>query len=388
MDKGVMPVSAVRTTNVAIEAARSGNGADLNMCVRERAFGQSLWAQCMHARNIVGNPQVETDARLRAPPRPFDLIAHADWSIRPVGRWRATAQRKAEGGWHIRASQPVGDVARLVPDLRAEARGGAALLGADLPIGAPVAWAAKAGVTSFRTVLPEFGQGPWENFYNVAAAPKDISPTRPFYPMRPGGTNVGQLVDGLGLANALALRRACDFDAAGKAKGSPLFWTMGGSQVGKAAGAFWRDVLAPALAAGQSNLWPFDGALADLARAGCVTVAETYPGEIYNWFDLALACPTKGMGKQSIEAREAEAPRLLKVGESLGAKFDPAAKSQIVSGFPDGKDDAFDAMVGLLGVMSVVEGARPEYAPAPKSSIADIEGWILGREPPPDKTPE
>jgi hypothetical protein len=50
----------------------------------------------------------------------------------------------------------------------------------------------------------------------------------------------------------------------------------------------------------------------------------------------------------------------------------------IRSSFTKG-DDAFDAAVGLFGMIQVSLGQRAPGEPD-KRAIRDIEGWILGRE--------
>jgi hypothetical protein len=80
------------------------------------------------------------------------------------------------------------------------------------------------------------------------------------------------------------LRRECEKKQAGRRAACPLFWTLGANQVGKGAIVGWRDVLAPALREGDVSLWPFDGRLLDLLKAGKIIIAETYPAECYGWF--------------------------------------------------------------------------------------------------------
>jgi hypothetical protein len=46
-------------------------------------------------------------------------------------------------------------------------------------------------------------------------------------------------------------------------------------------------------------------------------------------------------------------------------------------GFPQGKDDAFNAVVGLFGMLQVCLGQRAPSEPD-EPVIRDIEGWILG----------
>ena len=53
-------------------------------------------------------------------------------------------------------------------------------------------------------------------------------------------------------------------------------------------------------------------------------------------------------------------------------------RKEIQGGSPQW-DDAFDATVGLLGMLQVCLGQREPGAPDDRE-IRDIEGWILGRE--------
>lgn len=309
----------------------------------------------------------------------FDLLTHADWSKRAEGRWLAHASRSG-GGWRIEAARPVGDPGSLVCEIKGLAGSGAALLGVDLPIGAPIAWAAAAAVDRYLDALPAFGHGAWSRFYDPATAPDEISLTRPFYPASPGGARQRHLTEALGVPDMHALRRRCDLDAGGKPAATPLFWTLGAAQVGKAALDFWRSVLAPATAAETAWVWPFDGDLAALGARGGVVIAETYPGEVYNWFELDVRHANRSKRRQTDRANDAD--RMLAAGARLGAAFAPAAEAQVRTGFPDGGDDAFDAMVGLLGLLQIVEGGRPEGAPD-DAEVRMVEGWILGREPAP-----
>jgi hypothetical protein len=49
----------------------------------------------------------------------------------------------------------------------------------------------------------------------------------------------------------------------------------------------------------------------------------------------------------------------------------------IEQGFPEG-DDAFDAVVGLFGMLEVVTGKRQPGEPR-DDRIRKVEGWILGQ---------
>ena len=60
----------------------------------------------------------------------------------------------------------------------------------------------------------------------------------------------------------------------------------------------------------------------------------------------------------------------------IGLACDAQLIEAIKKGFDQGKDDAFDALVGLLGVLHVLKEHRSE---ATVHSHDLVEGWILGR---------
>lgn len=290
-----------------------------------------------------------------------DLVA-ADWSTHPTKRFVCHARYEGDV-WHIGAP-------RAPSDPFFAPTHGATLFGFDLPLGVPHAWAQRTGVTSFRTLLGELGQGRWSSFYEVAATSEEIALERPFYPRRPGGTSQTQLVEALGVPDIDALRRICDRKRPGHTTPCPLFWTLGANQVGKAALHGWREVFAPNLQ--DVALWPFDGTLQDLAQPGAQVCAEIYPADMYGWLGLE----TSG-SKRSQDVRRGHAARLLQV---TGARFSPEADAAIRDGFGGGKDgeDRFDAMVGALGLVMLATGERSWVEPE-DAWVRAVEGWIAGR---------
>ncbi len=312
-----------------------------------------------------------------APPTPR-LVAHADWGSQPAKRWLATARRDGKR-WRIDAPMHVEAPARLLPGLARDA--GAVVAGFDFPIGLPLAYARRASVREFRSLLPVLGGA----FFEVAERPEEISLLRPFYPMRPGGASQRQLVEALGLASADELWRACERATGSRRAAAPLFWTLGPQQVGKAAIAGWEEVLIPALrGAVEVVLWPFEGALPELLAPGRIVVAETYPAEYYARLGVDFAAPAEDgpSGKRVQASRAAQAPRLVAAARELDVELAPELHAQIGDGFgkrPDG-EDRFDATVGLLGMLGAVLGRHPAGEPA-DPEIRRIEGWILGQEP-------
>jgi mannose-6-phosphate isomerase-like protein (cupin superfamily) len=299
------------------------------------------------------------------------LVAHADWGSRARSRWIAAAETR-DGGWRVGPPRPVGEVSTLLPRLAEQAGGGCALVGFDFPIGLPAAYAERAGITSFREVLPELGRGEWARFFDVAERPGEISPRRPFYPRRPGGTSREHLHAGLGLDGDALLRR-CERATATRRAAAPLFWTLGAQQVGAGAIVGWRDVLQPALAKGALDvaLWPFDGRLEDLFAPGRLVVAETYPTDIYGQLGISFA----GRGKHDEGARAALGEALVAWAGRLGLELEPELDQGLRHGFKS--DDAFDAVVGLFGMLNVVSKYRAPGEPDDER-IRGIEGWMLG----------
>jgi SAM-dependent methyltransferase len=305
------------------------------------------------------------------------LVVHADWSANPNKRWMVRAT--LEGNRYVaHAPEPVGEPSTLLDRLHRRAGRDTVLIGFDLPIGLPALYAERAGVDSFVEWLPQLGSGQWAEFYSVAERPDQITPRRPFYPQRPGGTTMRHLLHGLGVDSSNDLLRLCDRGYPGRPAAAPLFWTMGPKQVGKAAISGWRDLLAPALRsyAPSVAVWPFDGELHELLQSGSVTVVETYPAEFYRHLHLELG------SKRNPEDRRANAPLLLEWADKLETVPTSEMSAVMRDGFgssPDG-EDPFDAAVGLFGMLNVVLGHRPPGEPS-DAIVRKVEGWMLGQLP-------
>jgi hypothetical protein len=287
-----------------------------------------------------------------------------------------TVIHPAGSGWSIAAPEPVGNPSTLLSRLRAIAAGGAVALGLDCPIGLPRAYAAAhrgaRDFPAFLRALPADGA-----FWQVAATLAEISPGRPFYPAR-GVRGMTRLAHAkaLGLPNAAALCRACDLATDGRPAGSPVFWTLGANQSGKAAIAAWRDLLVPALnGPDPPRLWPFEGKLAGLLRPGAVAVAETYPAEAMRQLGLV---PSGSKRRQA--DRAGYAPALSAALARLNTAPEGSAASAIAQGFGSDQagEDRFDSFLGALCVLSVALGARPDFVPA-DPWIQTWEGWVLGQ---------
>lgn len=303
-----------------------------------------------------------------------DLAAHADWSIDPRKRWITVAHRTTLG-WSLAAPRPVGDVTTLLTRLVQEAGDGAVALGADLPIGLPRAYAAARPETDFLAFLRNIHRMP--DFFTVCARLDDIRPDRPFYPARgiAGMTRLSHAL-ALGLTNASGLSRACDQATAERPAGAPLFWTLGANQSGKAAIAAWQYLILPAMAIGaRLRLWPFEGSFRSLLFPGSVALAETYPAEALRHLGLRL----RGSKRRQAD-RCATAGALMTAMDQQSATPDNAMRDTIHDGFgaDASGEDRFDSVLGVLCVLNVLAGNRPDIAPA-DPWINRWEGWVLGQ---------
>ena len=310
-------------------------------------------------------------------------VVHADWSMHPRKRWASRA-RLVDG-----ARYAVDAPALVTPEeLLSLLREPSVLAGFDFPIGIPSAYARRIGAPTFLEWLPGLGRAPYAAFFDVARTADEIALHRPFYPQGSRHVKRQHLVDGLGLTSPAELFRRCDV-AQGR-RACPLFWTLGGNQVGKAALTGWREVLRPAVAAGAA-IWPFDGALDELlAREGAIIV-ESYPGDVYGYVGATLPSVraddgTLERGKRSRRSRRESAEGVLRWahGADLDLDLDLDLSPQLVAQLRDGfgedgtGEDRFDAVIGLLGMLAVLGGSRGHGAPD-DDEVVLREGWILGR---------
>ena len=286
----------------------------------------------------------------------------------------AVAQRDG-AGWRVAAPRPVGDVTRFLARLRMEAAGGAVALGIDMPLGVPRAYAAARPEADFPAFLR--GLAARSGFFDVCGALTELGPERPFYPARGvAGITRAAHAAALGFADAAALSRCCDRATAERPAGAPVFWTLGANQSGKAAIAGWRDMLLPALAAGEDvRLWPFAGPFRSLLAPGAVAVAETYPAEALRHLGIRLAG-----SKRRQSDRAAVGAGLLAAMTGLGARPDAALADAAADGFgaDAAGEDRFDCVLGLLCLLNVLAGNRPDTAPG-DPWIGRWEGWVLGQ---------
>jgi len=307
----------------------------------------------------------------------FDQLLHADWSIGASKRWLASATH-GESGWLVQAPAQVGDSGQFLEKAFSSGSTQRVLAGFDFPIGVPSAYGIKTGFRNFREMLPALWRDGWSGFSAVAKLPAEISVTRPFYPMSSTkGVSRTELAAGLGVSSFDELLRICERRIEHRQAACSLFWTLGGNQVGKAALTGWQEIVRPALLRG-AKLWPFDGALSDLADAPGLVLAETYPAETYRM--VGAGFKPSAESKRNQEHRRSKAAPIMDWARKHGVLFTPDAQAALVDGFGASKsgEDRFDALLGLLGMIEVVE-ARQHERTEEHAVIPSWEGWILGR---------
>ena len=263
--------------------------------------------------------------------------------------------------------------------------GGAALVGFDVPIGIPAAYAASAGIATFRELLSSLADMAWPDFFAPAGSAFEVSVSRPFYPARVGDKRFAHLLAGLGLGAREEILRVCERATPNRGPACPLFWLIGANQVGKGALAGWQEMLIPALVGGRDwfRLWPFDGPLQDLVGPGTVTVVKTYPGEVYHRLGIRFPKSRSGErhGRRVQADRAASGATMIDWAHRAGVELSAQLTAEIVAGFdsrPDG-EDRFDAVVGLLGMLEVALGRRAAGEPL-NDQLTWVEGWIFGQE--------
>ena len=79
-------------------------------------------------------------------------------------------------------------------------------------------------------------------------------------------------------------------------------------------------------------------------------------------------------------ARRALAPMLRDAMAARRVAPSPGLAAMIVDGFgaDAAGEDRFDSVIGLLGLIGVLDGARPDFVPE-DPWIRRWEGWVLGQ---------
>lgn len=318
---------------------------------------------------------------------PFDIdeIYHADWSVGAKGRWKVHARRINDGnnGWCIDDMSPVGDIAPFINQLCQDGQTKTIWLGLDFPLGLCRAWYEKSGFENFASVQDWLSTPQGQGFFDICDDQSQITPNRPFYPARAGAKGSvkrAHLASGLGVDAFSNLHRTCEKATSTRNEAAVPFWTLGANQVGKAMLHGWQNLLLPGRDCGF-HIWPFDGDLARLSQTPGTTLIETYPAEIYGWLGLhEMTLPSGRFAKSRQDARRDAIAHLMPMLESWGIVMEPSLYQRIANGIDNahGKDDAFDALIGVIGLIMIAMGKRAENL-SDTAMIRDQEGWIIGQ---------
>jgi hypothetical protein len=305
----------------------------------------------------------------------FERLIHADWSTHPAKKWMAVAARSAPG-WEVEAPRLVPSSPEFLDRWLLDGR--SVLAGFDFPIGLPFKYGNSTGFRNYLEALANFGEAEWDRFYVVAGKPEDISTRRPFYPASSRGQpRQAHLLSALVFTTIDDLRRLCEQKTATRRAACSMFWTVGANQVGKAVIDGWQSVIRPALNRG-AGLWPFQGGLTELSKSSNCILCETYPQEAYSHVGIQFAF--RGGGKSSQQARRTVGESILTWADRHSVNLTDNARDSIKDGFgaSGSGEDQFDALVGLISMIEVVEGKRPEGGTAAEK-CKNWEGWILGQ---------
>jgi hypothetical protein len=273
-----------------------------------------------------------------------------DWGKKPAKRQVCRAVLRGRR-YTIEPARPIGADFAFPPG---------SLIAFDCPFGLPSGYAERAGFQSFRDALRRLGAPPFDRFFELATTADDIALGRPFYPAKTGTYAELERIIG----PRASWLRACD-----RATGAgPLFWTLGAKQVGQSALAVWREIVLPQAEA--VSLWPFDGPLPVLLKAGRPVLAEMYPAfllKTLGWLDP--------VSKRRQESRAAVGKFL--VNSSLSGLDAIAVRDLLLDGFGPSPDaeDAFDATIACIALVQLLQ--RDAVA-EPEGRARTLEGWILG----------
>ncbi|MCQ8129413.1 hypothetical protein [Methylomonas rivi] len=308
------------------------------------------------------------------------LVVHADWSTNTNKRWMCKAILH-QNIYKILPPEPV-DTKNIIYSSLREANDWGVIFGFDFPIGIPKYYADQASIHRFLDILPEFGLGIWSDFYKVAETPEEISIHRPFYPRKcinKGDVNQKHLVNGIGVNDIKALLRRCELGVGKRNDACSLFWTLGGNQVGKAAISGWREILVPAINLLNNELviWPFDAQLDQMNEFKTAMIVETYPGDAC--VQIGIGAPGKGWSKRKAIDRLNKMHAIKQFAHKIDVDL-KMVESELSQGFGNSAigEDKFDALVGLLGMLSVIMGYSDDGLPN-DDAIKSVEGWIFGQ---------
>lgn len=163
------------------------------------------------------------------------IVFHADWSSNAKKRWGAKATLGADGRYIASGPFRVGETGLILGTFQSEAGiEGCVFAGFDFPIGVPIQYAQRVGISGFRDFLFKLDQDEWVDFYLVCDGPEQITIHRPFYPNRSKKGCVHQhLFDAHHVVKMEPLLRQSERGGKGRKEACSLFWTLGPNQVGK-----------------------------------------------------------------------------------------------------------------------------------------------------------
>ena len=254
--------------------------------------------------------------------------------------------------------------------------GGAVALGVDLPIGLPRAYAAGLPERDFLHFLTTTATRP--DFFQVCATLAEVGPGRPFYPARGvrGMTRAAHAA-ALGLDGAAALSRACDRATAERPAGRAAVLDARG-EPGRA-----RRRSRPGSRC-CCRRWP--AATTSGSGRSPAPSGRCWRRARWRWRRpiRPRRCAISASGSRAASGGRRTGRRsrtsLPAAMAALAVLPDPELQQATADGFGSDAagEDRFDCVLGVLCVLNVLAGNRPDTAPA-DPWIRRWEGWVLGQ---------
>ena len=273
------------------------------------------------------------------------------------------------------APKPVGDASSLFRRLHAGAMDGSISWDSTSPSEFPRPTLTSQASRVLRLCFLSSGSANGRISNDVAELASEISPQRPFFPGRPGGTLHADLLRGLGVSSMNELLRICGRSARlignRRARSSGRLVAI---KSGKRLSLAGEDVLAPALRDSSLDLalWPFDGTFDELLESRQIVATETYPTVSTVTWELLGPGATRAQPAGRASTRVSLLAQRVEIKDRVGIPMNPQERPSTAA-----SDRAKTARVrlrrppGMLNVLLV-------YALRAGSSPPRRERWKAG----------
>jgi hypothetical protein len=184
----------------------------------------------------------------------IDAIVNCEWHSDQALR-RLTLATKQDGKWLITSPEPVGDPSTLLGRVRERVGNESRLLvGLAFPIGVPLAYARRVGISNFRDWAVQLGNGAWRRFFKMNQSLSELNFHQPIGSGCLGEQGFPQMLRRLGIAEWQDAWRLCDPKYGTVGTERCLFWPVCPQSAGRSVISGWRDLLIPRIATGNPGI--------------------------------------------------------------------------------------------------------------------------------------